>query len=351
MPKTESSVARLATSRPATMITLLWFIVAALNVAVALIGGFDTTAAAKVTMTSLCGFGLSLLAYLATRRMVVAAPSSLLMVVAIAIAAGTALWAFDVVVQAWGEWRWENASRLPSYFFGLRYNWVYFIVLFLLQAAVSALLVSAKILQTREQQLVDARLAALRLQLNPHFLFNTLNAIETLVAEARVTQAEEMITRLSDFLRASLSVDPADLVALAQELDTIQAYLNIESVRFGDRLEVQYACEPGLAEAQVPSMILQPVIENAVKYAVAPSKDRVTVSIEARRDNDDLVLVVEDNGKHRAGAVSTPGAGVGLRNVGERLATLYGVRANIEAVKRTRGFTVVIRLPLRRSAD
>ena len=350
MARPESSIANLAVFKPTTLITTLWFVVAGLNLSLALVDGPDTTAAVKVTITSLCGYGLSLIVYVVTRRMVVAAsPSALLIVLAVAITSGTALWSIDVLVQAWAAWPAKDAARLNHYFHTLRYNWVYFTVLFLLQATVSALLASAKMLATQEQQLVDSRLAALRLQLNPHFLFNTLNAIETLVADRGVEQAEQMIARLSDFLRASLAVDPADHVALAHELDTIQAYLNIEAVRFEDRLQVRYACQPGLADAQVPSMILQPVIENAVKYAVARSKEPVTISIEARADSEDLVLIVEDNGRHRIDTVSTSGAGVGLRNVAARLETLYGVRADITAVKRQRGFIVVIRMPLRRS--
>ena len=335
---------------PARLIVLLWCVVAILNIALSLVGGFDPLATLKVTITSLCGALLSLTAYAATRRIVGRGSRfALSFVVGLAIANGSGLWIIDVLVQTWtgahgGAWSWPY-----DYFFRLRYNWVYFTILFLLQAAVSALLNSARTLLTREQQLVEARLATLRFQLNPHFLFNTLNAIETLVAEAGATEAEEMITRLSDFLRASLSEEPTGLVSLSYELDTIQAYLDIESIRFGDRMAVHYACDSGLADTQVPSLILQPLVENAIKYAVAPSKEKVTLLIEARATGDDLVLVVEDNGMHQSAARAAISTGVGLRNVAARLDALYGSAGRMEAIKRERGFTAVIHLPLRRA--
>ena len=341
---------RLSQLEPARLIVLLWCVVAILNIALSLVGGFDPAATLKVTVTSLCGALLSLTAYAATRRMVARASRlALSFVVGLAIANGSGLWIIDVLVQAWtgahgGAWSWPY-----DYFFRLRYHWVDFTILFLLQAAVSALLNSARTLMTREQQLVEARLATLRFQLNPHFLFNTLNAIETLVAEAGATEAEEMITRLSDFLRASLSEEPTGLVALSYELDTIQAYLDIESIRFGDRMAVRYACDSGLADTQVPSLILQPLVENAIKYAVTPSKEQVTVSIKARATADELVLIVEDDGTHQSATRAAISTGVGLRNVAARLETLYGSAGRMEAIKRERGFIAVIHLPLRRA--
>lgn len=192
----------------------------------------------------------------------------------------------------------------------------------------------------------QAQLAALRFQLNPHFLFNTLNAISTLVIEAGATEAEAMIAKLCDFLRASLAAEPGDVIPLEDELETLQAYLDIESVRFGDRLAVEFACAPGLGGAQVPSLLLQPLAENAVKYAVAPARRTVTIRISASREGDNLVLVVADDGDKTEGAAASYGAGVGLGNVRRRLETLYGTRGVLETFPGEDGFLALIRMPL-----
>lgn len=222
---------------------------------------------------------------------------------------------------------------------------------------VSLLLLSEAIERVRSQEraLAEARLtaqqaqlAALRFQLNPHFLFNTLNAISALVIEAGATEAETMISKLSEFLRASLSSETGDLIPLEDELETIQAYLDIESVRFGERLAVEFTCAPNLADALVPSLLLQPLAENAVKYAVAPAKRTVTVRIEASQDAGNLVLIVADDGDPLADAKRRPGTGVGLSNVRRRLEALYGSEGVLETFPGESGFLALIRLPLRR---
>ncbi|WP_052697732.1 sensor histidine kinase [Luteibacter yeojuensis] len=335
---------------PAIYIAGFWFVVGAINLVLLSLDAFRKGPFITDSLTSLCGCLLSFGLLWVTRHVArPRRPWRNMARWAAVVAAGTALWAFDSLMQAWttGHPPW---GRWPDdWFMPLRMNWVYFTALYALQMVILALVESIDALRTRERQLLEARLAALRFQLNPHFLFNTLNAISTLVAEASVREAGEMIERLSRFLRASLTGEPTDLVSLSAELDMIHAYLDIEAIRFGDRLNVRYACQAGLAEAQVPSFILQPLVENAVKYAVAPAKQAVTIAIEASAENESLILVVEDDGRHDH-AMAVPGTGVGLRNVAARLDALYGPAARMEAVRRERGFTAVIRLPLQWSA-
>ncbi|NML08288.1 histidine kinase [Sphingomonas sp. G-3-2-10] len=192
-----------------------------------------------------------------------------------------------------------------------------------------------------------ARLAALRYQLNPHFLFNTLNAISSLIVTRDYGPADAMLAKLSEFLRATLSVDQDALIPLEDELATLQHYLEIESVRFGDRLEVAFVCGADLNDALVPGFILQPLVENAIKYAVAPSTRPVTIRVEARADDGSLTIVVDDDGV--AGEYPPkPGTGVGLANIRQRLQTLYGDQASLETARREHGFIAIVRLPLRR---
>ena len=171
----------------------------------------------------------------------------------------------------------------------------------------------------------EAQLKMLRYQLNPHFLFNTLNAISTLVLDGRRETANGMVGSLSAFLRYSLDSDPVQRVSLAQEIDATNLYLGIEQLRFAERLRVRTAITPEARNALVPSLILQPLIENAVKYAVSKREEGGTIEIEARRIGDDLVLVLRDDGPGCTNLDERPsGHGVGLRNTQERLRVLYG---------------------------
>lgn len=175
----------------------------------------------------------------------------------------------------------------------------------------------------------QAQLSMLRYQLNPHFLFNTLNAISTLILDRDNERANRTVSRLSDFLRHSLDdSDPMRLVPLEQELRALELYLDIEKVRFGERLTVERRIDDEALPALVPSLILQPLIENAIKYAVSPMEDGGTIRISARRRGDSLELAVADTGPGLQPARSDrkSSCGVGLRNVRERLQHLYGDR-------------------------
>ena len=171
----------------------------------------------------------------------------------------------------------------------------------------------------------QAHLKMLRYQLNPHFLFNTLNAISTLILMKENDTAEAMVSRLSDFLRYSLDNDPIKKVPLGQEIKALRLYLEIEKVRFGERLEVTWDIEDDCEDAMVPSMILQPIVENAIKHAISKLQEGGRLSIVASRFGNDLLLDVADNGPGADisdGQLSRVG-GVGLPNIKERLHALY----------------------------
>jgi signal transduction histidine kinase len=192
-----------------------------------------------------------------------------------------------------------------------------------------------------------AQLAALRYQLNPHFLFNTLNAISAMIVTRRNEEAELMTDKLSSFLRASLASDPTELVPLDQELTLIDDYLEIESIRFGDRLHVEIDCASDACHVPIPSFLLQPLIENAIKYGVAPSLEPVVIRVTGRRDDEELVVTVEDDGRANGNAVAGGGTGVGLQNVRQRLSALYGEAASLSTEARNPGYAATIRLPAR----
>jgi two-component system, LytTR family, sensor kinase len=190
-----------------------------------------------------------------------------------------------------------------------------------------------------------AELRALRYQVNPHFLFNTLNSLSSLVLGRREDEAERMIMNLSTFFRTSLTADPAEDVSLADEIRLQRLYLDIESVRFPERLNVEIDVPPELEGARVPGLILQPLVENAIKYGVSRSKGQVTVAIRARALDGRMRLTVEDNGDGTG--VAEAGHGVGLRNVCDRLETRFGRGARCESGPRKQGgWRVELVMPL-----
>lgn len=193
-----------------------------------------------------------------------------------------------------------------------------------------------------------AQLRALRYQLNPHFLFNALNSLSALVMRQSGEAAEQMIANLAAFLRATLALDPEGDVALADELQAQLLYLRIEQVRFPERLRVQVDVPADLQAALLPPLLLQPLVENAVKYGVAGVQRAVTLCLRARRDGEMLRIDVEDDGPGVALPGAQPGQGVGLRNVHNRLAARFGGQASCAAGPGPQGgFAVTIRLPLR----
>jgi sensor histidine kinase YesM len=198
----------------------------------------------------------------------------------------------------------------------------------------------------------EAQLEMLRYQLNPHFLFNTLNAISALVKIKKTSMANSMIVQLSDFLRYSLDTDPVKRVSLEKELEALKLYLNIEKTRFGDRLEMKFDIEPSANNVLVPSLILQPLIENAVKYAIAPTETGGVISISARLDGQHLVVEIADTGPGIKDVTDElQSRGIGLRNTVDRLQEFYGDSYSFKLERaEPQGLKVYLRLPLEKQA-
>jgi LytS/YehU family sensor histidine kinase len=190
-----------------------------------------------------------------------------------------------------------------------------------------------------------AELRSLRYQVNPHFLFNTLNSLSSLVMTGKTERAEEMIQGLSSFYRHSLADDPTGDVELADEIDLQRHYLSVEALRFPDRLRTRIDVPDDLAACRIPGMILQPLVENSVKYAVAPQNRPVTIEIAARREYGRLVITVSDDGPGVPGG-GRPGFGIGLANVRDRLAARFGEDAMVVSGPIEGGYRSELRLPL-----
>lgn len=214
----------------------------------------------------------------------------------------------------------------------------------------------------------ESQLKMLRYQLNPHFLFNTLNAISTLILDNQNRTANHAITRLSEFLRYTLDQDPMKKVTLRQEIEALDLYLGTERLRFGERLRLEYAIEGPALDALVPSLLLQPLLENALKYAISPREGGGCVRIEGRTRGAMLEVSVIDDGPgmrdwlaHGASGLAhgSPGPapefsghppsdrrGVGLRNTRERLAVLYGEKHRFAVLNSHPGLRIDMALPL-----
>ena len=193
----------------------------------------------------------------------------------------------------------------------------------------------------------EAQLKMLRYQLNPHFLFNTLNAISTLILDNQNRKANQAVARLSEFLRYTLDQDPMKKVTLRQEIEALDLYLGTERLRFGERLRLEYAIEGEALDALVPSLLLQPLLENSLKYAVSSREQGGMVRIEGRTREGLLELSVIDDGPGLPDG-PPPGdrRGVGLANTRERLKVLYGDTCRFAALNSHPGLRVDMALPL-----
>ena len=191
----------------------------------------------------------------------------------------------------------------------------------------------------------EAQLKMLRYQLNPHFLFNTLNAISTLILDNQNRTANHAVMRLSEFLRYTLDQDPMKRVTLRQEIEALDLYLGTERLRFGERLRLEYAIEGAALEGLVPSLLLQPLLENALKYAVSPREQGGMVRIEGRTRGSMLEISVIDDGPGLGDRPAERRGGVGLRNTRERLAVLYGDNYRFVVLNSRPGLRVELALP------
>ena len=200
--------------------------------------------------------------------------------------------------------------------------------------------------------LAQAQLRALKMQLHPHFLFNTLHSISSLVLEDP-PKANSMIARLGDFLRLTVDNSDQQLVTLKEETEFLRCYLDIEQVRFGDRLTVTFELEPQTLSAQVPHLILQPMVENAIQHAIAPRSARGHINIEAKRLNSLLRVAISDNGPGISSNANLPWKqGVGLTNVRTRLQQIYGPDFRFELMNANGGGLIaVMEIPFEREPN
>jgi LytS/YehU family sensor histidine kinase len=199
-----------------------------------------------------------------------------------------------------------------------------------------------------ENQATSAQLAMLRYQLNPHFLFNTLNSISTLVLLKQTERANAMLSRLSSFLRYTLANEATARVTIDQEVETLKLYLDIEKMRFEDRLRPSFDIDSAVEKARLPSMLLQPLVENAIKYAVTPQEEGAEIAVAARLAGDRVQITVADTGAGcgEQGTGASGSTGVGLTNIRERLQQAFGDDHRFETKAMTgKGFQVLIDIP------
>ncbi|HOY27499.1 MAG TPA: histidine kinase [Flavobacteriales bacterium] len=246
---------------------------------------------------------------------------------------------------------WAYSALAPAIFSRTMEYWVLMGVLVALENVRQQRAEHEQLLKLKSE-LQITQLNALKKQLQPHFLFNTLNSVSSLVGK-EPESARRMLGRLGHLLRVSLDTERQQTVSLAQEVDHVSDYLGIEAVRFRDRLSVTYSVPADLGELMVPSMILQPLAENAIKHGLDRINDAVHISVIATQDNGILILNVVDNGPgcDDIGQALSHG-GIGLRNVRERLRTLYGDRAAMDVQQPPGGgFHVAISLPVEQAPE
>lgn len=239
--------------------------------------------------------------------------------------------------------RWLDGEELVAAY--LNYQWMLFTWCALYVGAVTAFEV-----RRRDAQLAAARdaaqkaqLKALRLQINPHFLFNTLNMLSGLIALGNKESSERVVIKLSRFLRHTLTHAPLQRVALADEIDMLRMYLDIESTRFSDRLRVHYEIQPDCERALVPDLLLLPLAENSIKYALNNAEGGILIRVGGLREDNMLILYLEDDGPPPADA--SDGLGIGLGIVRQQLVALYGEAATFEAGPVANGWRNLIRIP------
>ncbi len=317
-----------------------------------------------VLISTVTGLSLTLILSVIYRQLINRRPLITWGVTALVLPLATALYAF---VDTWVNSLYMGtgsgfAQRYISVFYFdatlmLAWSALYYMINFFLQIEEQ----NDQLLQL-ENQATQAQLAMLRYQLNPHFLFNTLNSISTLVLLKQTEPANAMLSRLSSFLRYTLVNEPTGRVTVAQEVDTLKLYLEIERMRFEERLRTRFQIEPDTANALLPSLLLQPLVENAIKYAVSPQELGAEITIAAQLVGPNLRITVSDTGpglqsggsNNRLTGVTFDGGeqvstGVGLANIRDRLAQAYGESHRFETMEPAEGgFAVLIEIPFER---
>ncbi|MBK8499681.1 MAG: histidine kinase [Flavobacteriales bacterium] len=250
---------------------------------------------------------------------------------------------FDFADPKYRDWAYH--SLVPAIFTRTMEYWVLMGVLIALDGARMRREEHEQLLRLRNE-LHISQLNALKKQLQPHFLFNTLNTVSALMDE-NPADARKVLSRLGQLLRMTLDKTQRDKVSLEHELDHIRTYLDIESIRFRDRLHVTYDVPAGLLGAQVPSMVLQPLVENSIKHGTNATSDRVEIVVRGERHDGRLTLQVQDNGKGcRDVHDAMVNGGIGLRNVSERMRLLYGDQGSLQIESPDgRGFIATVTMP------
>lgn len=248
-----------------------------------------------------------------------------------------------------------DSNKRLRYALDIAVTWLFFFIgwsaFYIASQAQAAALGAQRRLADAEGAAQAAQVRALRYQVNPHFLFNTLNSLSSLVMTGRTDRAETMLLALSTFFRTSLSLDPSADVSLSEEIALQRLYLDIEMARFPDRLTVEIDVPPELEHCRLPALLLQPIIENAIKYGVSKSRKAILIRIQARHlDNHCLVVEVSNRlkhgGKDELPAATHEGTGLGLANVCQRLEARWGNRASCRYGPMTGGgFKVSLTMP------
>ena len=321
-----------------------------------------------ILIAAITGFSISLILSVIYRILINRRPVITWTFTPLALIIAVCLYCF---IDAWvqGLYRPESDYNFAQLFLGVFYidmtllgAWsaLYYAINYFIQVEEKA-----DQLAQLELQATTAQLAMLRYQLNPHFLFNTLNSISTLVLLKQTERANAMLTRLSSFLRHTLVNEPGGRVTVEEEIETLKLYLDIERMRFEERLRTEFRVEAPATKGVLPSLLLQPLVENAIKYAVSPQEEGAKISITARLIGQRLRITVADTGpglQNSRSRTSLPGSsagvgvvsstGVGLANIRDRLAQAYGDDHVFEIRTPAQGgFTVVIEIPFETVED
>ncbi|MDG5751983.1 sensor histidine kinase [Qipengyuania sp. XHP0211] len=316
-----------------------------------------------ILIATITGFSISLILAVVYSQLIKQKPLVTWGVTAVVLGGATGVYAFidSWVLEVAGG---ANTGNFASLFVGIfffdltllgAWSALYYAINFFLQVEEQA-----DRLERLEAQATSAQLAMLRYQLNPHFLFNTLNSISTLVLLKQTETANAMLTRLSSFLRHTLVTQPGGKVTVAQEVETLKLYLDIERMRFEERLRTDFRIEEEAAKATLPAMLLQPLVENAIKYAVSPQEEGAEIAVMAQVVGPRLRVTVSDTGPGmnaqnvedglpavRPSRARRDSTGVGLTNIRDRLAQAYGEEHRFEIRSpESGGFSVLIELPL-----
>ena len=314
-------------------------------------GGLGWMLLVHTLLLTATGYSLTLLMGSLFRRLIKLKPiwTVILSLGAVALAAGV----FSVI-ETWSVATFLKPQLRPegaAYFAALSLDFILLAAWTALYYGINYFLLLEDQIRLRERlesQASSAQLAMLRYQLNPHFLFNTLNSISTLVLLKQTERANAMLARLSSFLRYTLANESTAKVTLAQEVETLKLYLEIEKMRFEDRMRPHFRIDADTIGARLPSLLLQPLIENAIKYAVTPSEDGADIWITASREGEAVRIEVADNGNCDgcADAALNPSTGVGLANIRERLQQAYGnAHGFTSKTNEHGGFSVIIEIP------